>query len=290
MIWNWLRRQPLLVDVGLVALLLAVTIVTTRHRGHPSAACLLGVFETLALLLAAERPVDRRLVVTARPSRWSGSASGCCRCSSRLRSTRSPRARATPAAASRASPRRVGADVRRADYTAFGDSAARVVFLIAAWLLGDSIGSRRAYLREIEEKAERLERERETEARRIVAEEQARIARELHDVVAHALSVIVVQAGAADDVFDIEPTTRARADPSDRRRGAGGARRPAPRARHPAGRRAEICAATGAGAAGQARRPGSRDRTRCGARDRGRRAAAAGRASTSPRTGSSRRR
>ena len=79
------------------------------------------------------------------------------------------------------------------------------MFLVAAWLLGDSIGSRRAYVREIEEKAERLEREREAEAQRAAAEEQARIARELHDVVAHALSVIVVQAAAADDVFEVEP-------------------------------------------------------------------------------------
>jgi signal transduction histidine kinase len=60
-------------------------------------------------------------------------------------------------------------------------------------------------VREIEEKAKRLEREREVEAQRAVAEEQARIARELHDVVAHALSVIVVQAAAADDVFDVDP-------------------------------------------------------------------------------------
>jgi signal transduction histidine kinase len=90
-------------------------------------------------------------------------------------------------------------------YAAFGDSAARVVFLVAAWLLGDSVGSRRAYVREIEEKAERLEHERQTEARRAVAEEQARIARELHDVVAHALSVIIVQAGAAEDVFEKDP-------------------------------------------------------------------------------------
>jgi signal transduction histidine kinase len=87
----------------------------------------------------------------------------------------------------------------------FGAGAARVVFLIAAALLGDSIGSRRAYVREIEEKAERLEREQESETRRATAEEQARIARELHDIVAHALSVIVVQAGAADDVFELDP-------------------------------------------------------------------------------------
>jgi signal transduction histidine kinase len=85
----------------------------------------------------------------------------------------------------------------------FGAGAARVVFLTAAALLGNSIGARRAYVREIEEKAARLERERASEARRAKAEEQARIARELHDIVAHALSVIIVQAGAAEDTFHL---------------------------------------------------------------------------------------
>jgi len=91
-----------------------------------------------------------------------------------------------------------------------GDGLGRILFASAAWLLGDSLRSRRSYLHELEEKAARLEREREAEARRAAAEEQARIARELHDVVAHALGVIVVQAGAADDVFDTDPA-RARA-------------------------------------------------------------------------------
>ena len=66
----------------------------------------------------------------------------------------------------------------------------------AAWVFGDNLGTRRAYTSELEEKADRLEREREVEAARAVAEEQARIARELHDVIAHNLSVMVVQAAA----------------------------------------------------------------------------------------------
>ena len=74
-----------------------------------------------------------------------------------------------------------------------------------AWLIGDSLGTRRRYVASLEERAERLEREREAEAARAVAEEQARIARELHDVIAHTLSVIVVQAAAARDVFATRP-------------------------------------------------------------------------------------
>ena len=50
-----------------------------------------------------------------------------------------------------------------------------------------------------------LERERETEARAAVAEERARIAREMHDVVAHSLSVMVVQAEAAEAMLDVDP-------------------------------------------------------------------------------------
>ena len=75
----------------------------------------------------------------------------------------------------------------------------------AAWLLGDNLRTRRAYYAALEERAERAERERDEQARRAVAEEQARIARELHDVLAHNVSVMVVQAAAARDVFDSRP-------------------------------------------------------------------------------------
>jgi signal transduction histidine kinase len=75
----------------------------------------------------------------------------------------------------------------------------------AAWLLGDNLRTRRAYLREVEERAARLEREREANVRRAAAEEQARIARELHDIIAHNVSVMTVQAAAAGDAFETRP-------------------------------------------------------------------------------------
>jgi signal transduction histidine kinase len=88
------------------------------------------------------------------------------------------------------------------DFTSF---AFRLVAFAAAWVLGDNLRTRRAYYAALEERAARLERERDEQAQRAVAEEQARIARELHDVLAHNVSVMVVQAAAAGDVFDSHP-------------------------------------------------------------------------------------
>jgi signal transduction histidine kinase len=70
---------------------------------------------------------------------------------------------------------------------------------------GDAIRSRRAYVAAVEERAERAERTREEEARRRVAEERMRIARELHDVVAHHIALVNVQAGVAAHVMDARP-------------------------------------------------------------------------------------
>jgi len=85
-----------------------------------------------------------------------------------------------------------------------------------AWIgmaaaVGDAIRSRRANIAAIEERAVRAEQTREEEARRRVAEERLHIARELHDVVAHHIAVINVQAGVAGHLITSQPEAAAEA-------------------------------------------------------------------------------
>jgi signal transduction histidine kinase len=76
---------------------------------------------------------------------------------------------------------------------------------LTAWLLGDLTQWRRGYYQALEERAARLERERDAQAQIAAAAERARIARELHDVVAHNVSVMVVQADGAGYALDTAP-------------------------------------------------------------------------------------
>jgi signal transduction histidine kinase len=77
--------------------------------------------------------------------------------------------------------------------------------IVTAWVLGDNMRVRRAYVAAVEDRAAQLEREQDAQARRAVLEERSSIARELHDVVAHSMSVMVVQAGAARRTLNREP-------------------------------------------------------------------------------------
>lgn len=83
--------------------------------------------------------------------------------------------------------------------------------VLAAWYVGRRARGRREYLALIEERARFLERERAAEAQRAVNEERTRIARELHDLVAHKVSMITVQAGAAQTVAHSDPRRALRA-------------------------------------------------------------------------------
>ena len=140
------------------------------------------------------------------------------------------------------------------------------VLFAVAWLAGFALRERNEQAEAAEERAQRAERERESAARVAVAEERARMARELHDVVAHAVSVMVLQVGAVRHRLPAESEEgealqeRRAGRPRGPRRDAPAARRAA-RGRRPARARA----------APRARRPGDPGRRR--ARRRARRTA-----------------
>jgi signal transduction histidine kinase len=78
-------------------------------------------------------------------------------------------------------------------------------WLVASLVLGETTRSRRAYLEEVEQRALEAERTREDEAHRRAREERIRIARELHDVLAHRISMISVQSGVGAHLLDRDP-------------------------------------------------------------------------------------
>ncbi|GAA5062528.1 signal transduction histidine kinase [Thermocatellispora tengchongensis] len=92
-----------------------------------------------------------------------------------------------------------------------GPTVTSSAFLLAIWIGGRYAHTRHRYLESLEERAERAERERDQQARIAAAAERARIARELHDVVAHNVSVIIVQADGAGYAIDSDPETAKRA-------------------------------------------------------------------------------
>jgi signal transduction histidine kinase len=166
------RRHPrgvLLVVTGLALLELAL-----GTRSHPPAERHVSfvIFVTVALFTLA--------LQTDRPTTWRAGAVGA--------------AVITPAAML------LGP---RPWYTS--DNLGVFAWTALAAVTGEAVRSRRAMFDAIRERAERAERTREEEARRRVAEERMRIARELHDVVAHHIALVNVQAGVAAHVMDSRP-------------------------------------------------------------------------------------
>jgi signal transduction histidine kinase len=86
-----------------------------------------------------------------------------------------------------------------------GTITATIASYVLPAALGSVVRSRRAHTAELIARADRLEAEREQRDRAAAQAERGRIARELHDIAAHDLSAIVVQAGAADRLVDADP-------------------------------------------------------------------------------------
>jgi len=79
------------------------------------------------------------------------------------------------------------------------------VGLGGAWLIGSFVYARQFYVRQLEERTVQLQNAREELAEQAVTQERLRIARELHDLVAHSLSVITLRSGVATHVMDEQP-------------------------------------------------------------------------------------
>ncbi|MEV4624648.1 sensor histidine kinase [Asanoa sp. NPDC049573] len=83
--------------------------------------------------------------------------------------------------------------------------AGTALLITTAWTIGYAVRQQRMYAASVRERAEQQALEQRAEARRAVSEERLRIARELHDVVAHTMSLIAVQAGVANHVAEARP-------------------------------------------------------------------------------------
>jgi signal transduction histidine kinase len=97
------------------------------------------------------------------------------------------------------------------DVTNISTWISNVLCIIVAWLLGDNWRLRRSRWVGLQERNAFLEREQADQAHKILVAERLRIARELHDSVAHSMSVIAVQAGMGHHVIDTQPAESKRA-------------------------------------------------------------------------------
>ncbi|MFE1250391.1 sensor histidine kinase [Streptomyces sp. NPDC058735] len=216
-LYDFLRRHPMWVDGTWALVLLGMSLLSAVVGGHRSPAAAVPITLLLCLVVALRRRVPEKMLLLA-------AAAGVAQLIADVRLGPADFAMLvivyTVAAegARWASRFALGAGLCAApvahlrwpsDQTNFTGNVALTVFMTVpfalAWVLGDSIRTRRAYFAQLEERAARLEREREAQSKVAVAAERARIARELHDVVAHNVSVMVVQADGAAYVLDAAP-------------------------------------------------------------------------------------
>ncbi len=210
-LYAWLRKHPMLVDTGLAVVLGVISLGSTSLRYDP-----------LTLLMVVPVAFRRRLPI------WALAVSLACAISQLVGPGPVPSDLAVlvliyTIAAYR--PRRysvpalivclLGAVAATVVWTPLqqdgrmdGLYAGALLFggsALVAWTIGDSMRFRRGYYAALEERAARLEADRHVQARMAAAAERARIARELHDVIAHNVSVMVVQADGAGYAMRADP-------------------------------------------------------------------------------------
>jgi signal transduction histidine kinase len=210
-LYAWLRRNPRLVDGALALLLiypgggrllitlpftLGMVVPVIFRRMYPVAAFAAVIAAGALQVLLLRRPIGADLAVlivlytlaASRPRRISLRGLAICLAGQ---------------------PPPSGGGIRSTPWTGLYTVGVETALfggpVLLAWLLGDSVRWRRGYYQALEEKAARLERERDAQAQVAAAAERARIAREIHDVVAHNVSVMVVQADGAAFALDASP-------------------------------------------------------------------------------------
>ncbi len=219
-IYGWLRQHQLFVDSVLAAVLLLIGVqqmialpsayvpltvamvvpVAFRRRAPVTAFCIAAAAGLVQLLVVARpTPADLTIPVLVyalaayRPRRYSVAAMAVCAVGLAVALPRWSTA-----------PQHTLVSLLATGVVLFGGTVA------VAWVLGDSMNYRRTYYAALEDRAARLEAERDAQAQIAAAAERARIARELHDVIAHNVSVMVVQADGASYALGSDPD-RARA-------------------------------------------------------------------------------
>jgi signal transduction histidine kinase len=218
--YAWLRRHPLLVDSVLAAALLLFSIaqlvkapateipstlllvvpVAFRRRAPISAFAVAAVGGAIQVTTAKPNAADLAVLILLytvaayRPRRYSSLALLVCMAGSTV-------------AVLEWTPVRGVQLFWRLVFSAFLFGGLE----LTVWILGDSMRYRRGYYAALEDKAARLEAERNAQAKIAAAAERARIARELHDVVAHHVSVMVVQADGAGYALRTDPDRAAAA-------------------------------------------------------------------------------
>jgi signal transduction histidine kinase len=205
-----------LLDAGVTLALLALGIVyaldAAAVAGHRTPALLLQVLAVLAVAVRRPRPLAALAVATVAYAGEAmlvhGDPGSPATIGALLLTTYSGAAHAGRRGAIAAACIALGGTAAIAILIAGGDAVdvmLPVTIVGIPWLAGRAVAAYRRQSEALGLVAERLARERSSRARLAVLDERARVARELHDSVAHAISVMVLQAGAAEQTLDRRP-------------------------------------------------------------------------------------